>query len=70
MTLSTLQAIVGHLKPAGSPNNPVPPHLFKEVLPTVGPLVVELVNHSLLSGVVPEEFKHAVVHPLFKKTCS
>lgn len=67
MTLSFLKETVGHLKPAGSPNDAVPPRLLKEVLPTVGPLVLQLVNHSLMSGVVPKDFKHAVVKPLIKK---
>uniref|UniRef100_A0A8C6M722 Reverse transcriptase domain-containing protein n=1 Tax=Nothobranchius furzeri TaxID=105023 RepID=A0A8C6M722_NOTFU len=67
VTLSSLQETVGHLKPAGSPNDAVPPRLLKEVIPTVGPLVLELVNHSLRSGVVPKDFKHAVVKPLIKK---
>uniref|UniRef100_A0A1A8P7L4 Uncharacterized protein n=1 Tax=Nothobranchius rachovii TaxID=451742 RepID=A0A1A8P7L4_9TELE len=59
VTLSCLQETVGHLKPAGSPNDAVPPRLLIEVLPTVGPLVLELVNHSLMSGVDPKDFKHA-----------
>uniref|UniRef100_A0A8C6NJ32 Reverse transcriptase domain-containing protein n=1 Tax=Nothobranchius furzeri TaxID=105023 RepID=A0A8C6NJ32_NOTFU len=67
VTLSCLQETVGHLKPARSPNDAVPPRLLKEVLPTVGPLVLELVNHSLMSDVVPKDFKHAVVKPLIKK---
>ena len=67
LTLSFLQEIVGHLKPSGSPNYAVPPRLFKEVFPTVGPSVIALINSSLSSGVVPESFKHAVVQPLIKK---
>lgn len=66
MTLSVLQEIVDHLKPSGSPHDPVPPPLFKEVFPTVGPSVLA-VNSSLSSGVVPKNFKHAVVQPLIKK---
>ena len=63
-----LQEIVSHLKPSGSPNNAVPPRWFREVFPTVGPSVIALINSSLSSGVVPENFKHAVVQPLIKKT--
>lgn len=40
---------------------------FKEVFPTVGPYVLAVVNSSLSSGVVPKNFKHAVVQPLIKK---
>lgn len=61
VTLSFLQEIVGHLKPSGSPNDGVPARLFKEVLPTVGPFVLAVINSSLCSGVVPENFKHAIV---------
>lgn len=32
-TFSFLQEVVGHLKPSGSPNDAVPPRLFKEVFP-------------------------------------
>ena len=67
MTLSFLQEIVGHLKPSGSPNDAIPPQLFKEVFSTVGPSVIALINSSLSSGVVPENFKHAVVQHLIKK---
>ena len=63
VTLSFLQEIVGHLKPSGSPNDAVPPRLFKEVFPTVGPSVITVINSILSSGVVPENFKHAVVQP-------
>uniref|UniRef100_A0A8P4K1H9 Reverse transcriptase domain-containing protein n=1 Tax=Dicentrarchus labrax TaxID=13489 RepID=A0A8P4K1H9_DICLA len=67
VTFSFLQEVVGHLKPSGSPNDAVPPRLFKEVFPTVGPSVIAVINSSLTSGVVPENFKHAVVQPLIKK---
>lgn len=67
VTFSFLEEVVGHLKPSGSPNDAVPPRLFKEVFPTVGPSVVAVINSSLTSGVVPEILKHAVVQPLIKK---
>ncbi len=67
VTLSVLHDIVGHLKPSGSPYDAVPPRFVKEVFPTVGPSVLAVVNSSLSSGVVPGNFKHAVVQPLIKK---
>ncbi len=67
VTLSVLHDIVGHLKPSGSPYDAVPPRFVKELFPTVGPSVLAVVNSSLSSGVVPENFKHAVVQPLIKK---
>ncbi len=70
VTLSVLHEIVGHLKPSGSPYDAVPPRFVKEVFPTVGPSVLAVVNSSLSSGVVPENFKHAVVQPSGFQTCS
>ena len=59
VTLSFVQETMGHLKPSGSPNDPVPPQLFKEVFPTVGPFLHNIINSSLSLGVVPVNFKHA-----------
>lgn len=43
---------------------PVAPHLLK-VFPTLGPYLHNIINSSLSSGVVPLNFKHALVQPLF-----
>lgn len=67
VTLPFVQEIVGHLKPSGSPGDTVPPRLLKEVFPTIGPSFTTVINSSLSSGVVPVNFKHAVVQPLLKK---
>uniref|UniRef100_A0A8C5AN71 Reverse transcriptase domain-containing protein n=1 Tax=Gadus morhua TaxID=8049 RepID=A0A8C5AN71_GADMO len=67
VTLSFVEEIVGHLKPSGSPADIVPPRLFKEIFPTIGPSFTAVINSSLSSGVVPAQFKHAVVQPLLKK---
>uniref|UniRef100_A0A8C6V627 Reverse transcriptase domain-containing protein n=1 Tax=Neogobius melanostomus TaxID=47308 RepID=A0A8C6V627_9GOBI len=55
------------MKAAGSPDDPLPPRLFKEVFETIAPVVLTLLNNSLTSSVVPVHFKQAVVHPLLKK---
>lgn len=55
------------MKPSGSPNDTIPPRLFKEVVPTIGPSILAVLNSSLSSGVVPKLFKHTVVQPLIKK---
>jgi hypothetical protein len=34
----------------------------------IGPFIVSIINKSLLSGIVPTYCKHAIVHPLLKKT--
>ena len=41
--------------------------LFKQVFHSIGPCVVEMINTSLLTGVVPDIFKHAIVEPVLKK---
>lgn len=61
VTLLALYYIFGHLKPSGSPIDDVPPRFVKEVFSTLGPPVLEIVNNRLLSDVVPENLKHAVV---------
>ena len=66
VTLSCLQETVGQLRTSGSPNDSIP-RLFKEVFPTVGISLLTIINSSLHLGVVPENFKHAVVQPLIKK---
>ncbi|XP_013871818.1 RNA-directed DNA polymerase from mobile element jockey [Austrofundulus limnaeus] len=68
VSLSLLEDMVAQIKPSGSPCDALPPHFLKEVFPCFRHLVLALFNSSLLSGVVPTNFKHAVVHPLLKKT--
>ena len=63
----TLMDILGHLKPAGSPNDPIPPGLFKEVLSILTPPVLSILNGSFANGIVPVSFERAVVTPLIKK---
>uniref|UniRef100_A0A3P9MP71 Reverse transcriptase domain-containing protein n=1 Tax=Oryzias latipes TaxID=8090 RepID=A0A3P9MP71_ORYLA len=67
VTLSVLYETVKHLKPSGSPSDAIPPRLFKEVITTLGPAVLAVVNGSLSSGVFPRNCKHATVQPLIKK---
>ena len=45
----------------------IPTWLLKECLPELLPLLTEIINASLESGVVPDIFKHAYVKPLLKK---
>ena len=55
------------LRPTNCPSDSIPPWLLKEVLGTVGPSVLSVINCCLTSGHVPAAFKHAVVNPLLKK---
>lgn len=45
----------------------LPTHLFKDVFSTVSSSLTAIINSSLMSGVVPKSFKHAILHPLLKK---
>ena len=48
--------------------DPLPTSLLKENMSNILPLITEIVNDSLSSGHVPEEFKVAHVTPLLKNT--
>ena len=67
ITLSHLSDVILHLKPSACPSDCIPPRLLKEVLGTVGPSVLSIINCCLTTGCVPAAFKHAVVKPLLKK---
>ena len=47
--------------------DPVPTWLVKSCLDVLAPSITEMVNLSLLSGCVPENWRTAVVIPLLKK---
>jgi len=47
--------------------DPLPTTLLKESLPDLVPMITNIVNCSLYSGVVPDKFKIALVTPLLKK---
>ena len=47
--------------------DPVPTRLVKSCLDVLAPSITEMVNVSLLSGRIPENWKTAVVIPLLKK---
>ncbi|XP_051939816.1 uncharacterized protein LOC127612987 [Hippocampus zosterae] len=67
LSLALLKDVVRQTKPSGSPCDSLPPRFFQEVLPSVGASVLDIINSNLSSGVVPQQFKHAVVQPLIKK---
>lgn len=49
------------MKPAGSPNDPITPHLFREGFPVLAPYVRNIINDNLRTGTVPTYFNHAGV---------
>ena len=57
---------------AGSPNkscdlDPIPTWLLKECVEELLPLVTDMVNDSLTTGLVPKDLKRAHIKPLIKK---
>lgn len=47
--------------------DPLPASILFECLDELTPIITELINYSLKTGVVPPSFKEAVVYPLLKK---
>ena len=47
--------------------DPLPAKLIKELLPTLGPPLLNIINTSLSCGIVPTSFKSAIIKPLLKK---
>ena len=45
----------------------MPPNLLKENIDTLTPIITDIVNTSLQSGVVPAAMKHAIITPIIKK---
>lgn len=66
-SLSILDQLVASMKPTGSPIDIIPPRFLKEVFPTLGSCILTIINSSLTLGIVPKNFKDAVVHLLLKK---
>lgn len=62
-----LTDIVSSMKSSSSPLDILPTLMLKEVMSSVGPSLLTIINRSLVSGIVPSYFKQAVVQPLLKK---
>ncbi len=45
----------------------LPSRLFKDMVDTIGPNILLIINSSFFHGIVPLEFKHAVIEPVLKK---
>lgn len=67
ITLAQLEKIIMHLKPTTSLYDVLPSRLFKEVVDTIGPNILLIINSSLYHGTVPSGFKHAIIEPVLKK---
>ncbi|KAF7646705.1 hypothetical protein LDENG_00183630, partial [Lucifuga dentata] len=65
--MQTLVRTVALLNSSTCTADSIPTRFLKEVMETVGPVILAIVNRSLSSGVFPSNFKHAIVYPLLKK---
>jgi len=68
ISLSILEDIILKLKSTTSPQDIVLTHLLRQVINSIGPFIVAIINKSLSSGVVIDYCKQAVVQPLLKKS--
>ena len=60
--------IIHHSNKSFSPADPFPSKYITSILNTLVPFLVKLFNLSLELGCVPQQFKHAFVTPLLKKS--
>ncbi|XP_005749552.1 RNA-directed DNA polymerase from mobile element jockey-like, partial [Pundamilia nyererei] len=67
ISLSQLHETVCKVKSTNCSTDAIPSRLLKQVLDSVGPVLLVLINACLSSGCFPTLFKHAVVQPLLKK---
>ena len=55
-------------KSTSCPLDPLPTSLLKDSLSVLLPVITKLINGSLISGIVPQCFKNALIKPLLKKS--
>ena len=67
MTESEVKANIMTMKSKSCEINPIPIHIFKQLLPLILPLVTKITNLSLGDGKVSNKWKVAVVQLLLKK---
>ncbi|CAL9708038.1 unnamed protein product [Knipowitschia caucasica] len=62
-----LQKLFTNIKFSTCPLDPIPSSFVKSCLPSLSPLILEIINSSLTSGTVPPAFKMATITPILKK---
>jgi len=67
ISVNEASSIVGSMKLKSCTLDPIPSCILKDCLPTLLPVITEIVNLSLSSGTVPHALKTALVFPLLKK---
>uniref|UniRef100_A0A3Q3FJ67 Reverse transcriptase domain-containing protein n=1 Tax=Kryptolebias marmoratus TaxID=37003 RepID=A0A3Q3FJ67_KRYMA len=68
VTVEDILTIIKKMKPSSGTLDVLPFKLFMRVFDSIGPYITKMFNMSLLSGVFPRLFKHAIVEPKLKKT--
>ena len=66
-TTSEITSIIKKASNASCPLDPIPTQLLNDVLSVLSPIIAQIVNASLQSGIFPSELKSAIVRPLLKK---
>ena len=69
-TSSEVMSIINKSSKSTCPLDPIPTSLLHDVLPTLAPVIADLVNAVLATGVFPAQLKSAIVLPLLKKVGS
>ena len=67
VTEDQLRQIIAKSRPTSCVSDPIPTKLLLDCLDILLPVLVQLMNGCLLSGIVPRSFKAAVIKPLLKK---
>jgi hypothetical protein len=69
ITVDQLARLIGSSPSKHCELDPIPTRLLKLVIPVIGPFICKIINTSLATGVVPDDFKNALVCPRLKKPC-
>jgi len=67
-TNDEVTTIIKKASKATCPLDPIPTNLLHNFLSVLAPVIVDIVNTSLSSGVFPSELKSAIIQPLLKKS--
>lgn len=67
VTEEEMRKIISHTNSKHCALDPIPTTLLKSCLDSILPVICKIVNLSLQTSTVPENFKHAIVTPLIKK---
>uniref|UniRef100_A0A8C5CCP5 Reverse transcriptase domain-containing protein n=2 Tax=Gadus morhua TaxID=8049 RepID=A0A8C5CCP5_GADMO len=67
ISLVELERVIKASKPTTCVLDPLPSRVLKDLFPTVGPVILLLMNLSFSTGIVPSNLEAAVLKPLLKK---